>query len=214
MTPVDFLNLATQLMLPLCMILGLGIAARWRADVNAWLEQIGAGSFASNRAGQLIVWIALGVLFGDPLADLLGTLAVVIRLWLGPAANIGSMSTVWGTESFAVYSVIGVLMTLVVYVLVVGVGYRLWPAAANGQGEANTTLALEEWFVLFAAADLVNRFVRGIIQSLIWLPVPNSVEMGRLSSVGFLGAWLLGLVVVAVILLVLLNSIRKTPVGA
>ena len=68
--------------------------------------------------------------------------------------------------------------------------------------------------VLLAVASLVNRFVLAVVQSIIWLPIPNSVEMGRLSSVGFFGAWLIGLAVLAVILLVLLNSLRKSqPTG-
>jgi hypothetical protein len=210
MSPLDVLMLASQLVSPLAMILGLWIAARWRANVIAWITEIGAHSVTSSRAGQLVVWIVLGMLFANPIVDLLGTLTTVIQLALGPAGSMGTMSTVWGHESFKVYSGITILQTIVVYVLVVWVGYRLWPEATGDEGEENTSLALEEWFVLLAIASLANRFLQSIILSIIWLPVPNSVDMGRLSSVGFFGAWLLGLALVAVILAVLLNSLRKS----
>lgn len=209
MSPSDYLRLGLQLNAPISMLVGLWIAARWLSDLKTWLAQIGALSFISNRAGQLILWVALGVLFGSPVADWVGVLGTGVELLLFRAANMGSMSTVWGTESFAVYSQIAILMILVVYALVVWVGYRLWPEAVEDEGAVNTSLGLEEWFVLFAAASLVNRFVQSVIQSLIWLPVPNSIEMGRLSSVGFFGAWLLGLAILAAVLLVLLNSLRR-----
>ncbi len=104
-------------------------------------------------------------------------------------------------------------MTLVIYVLVVWTGYRLWPVVAEGKCAENATLVVEEWFVLLAAASLVNRFVESIVLSLIWLPVPNSVEMGRLSTVGIYGALLFGLAIVGAILLMLLALIRRRRIA-
>lgn len=214
MSPKDLFILAGQLAVPLAMILGLWIAARWLPDVTTWLSRSGAESFVSRRAGQLIVWIGLGVIFGSPLADWLGLVGVAAQLLLGPAVNTGMMSTVWGQIPFWLYSEINILMTLVIYALVLWVGYRLWPEAGEGEGDGNTSLALEEWFVLLAAGSLVNRFVQSIVLSIIWLPLSNAAEMGRLLPVGYLGAWLLGLAIVAVVLLVLLNRLRKTETPA
>ena len=215
MSPFYVLMLASQLTVPLALIPGLWIAVRWLPDVNAWLSGIGI-PLATSRMGQLMVWIGLGVLFANPLMDFLGALFSVLQLFVRPAGDPGTMSTVWGQGSFSVYSGISTLMTLVIYVLVVWVGFRLWPEAEMEEEGVTTTnsLATEEWFVLLAVASLVNRFVLAVVQSIIWLPIPNSVEMGRLSSVGFFGAWLIGLAVLAVILLVLLNSLRKRqPTG-
>ena len=40
------------------------------------------------------------------------------------------------------------------------------------------------------------------------------VDMGRLAAVGFFGAWLLGLAILAIVLLLLFNSLRKSePTG-
>lgn len=210
MSATDFLSLAYQVASPLVMLLGLWIAARWLPDVKGWLSGIGAGSIATNPAGQLIVWIVLGELFANPLADWIGMLITIIQVGLGPAGNMGTMSTVWGQGSFAVYSDVSVLMTLAIYVLVVWAGYRLWPEATEEEDGVKTGLALEEWFILLAAASLVNRFVDSIVMRLIWLPVPNAVDTGRLSSVGLVGAWLLGLAILAAILLVLLNILRRS----
>ncbi len=213
MLPNDILMLVSQLVSPVAMILGLWIAASWLPDVDAWLSSVGARSIASSRVGRLLVWVALGVLFGNPLDDLVETLTVSVRLWLGPEANVGSISTVWGHGSWAVYGEITALMTVVVYLLVLWAGYRVWPARVNEAGETRS-LALQEWFVLLAAASLVNRFVDSIILRIIWLPVPDYIDMGRLSAVGLVGAWLLGLAILATILLVLLNSLRRSqPAG-
>lgn len=213
MLPNDILMLVSQLVSPVAMILGLWIAASWLPDVDAWLSSVGARSIASSRVGRLLVWVALGVLFGNPLDDLVETLTVSVRLWLGPEANVGSISTVWGHGSWAVYGEITALMAVVVYLLVLWAGYRVWPARVNEAGETRS-LALQEWFVLLAAASLVNRFVDSIILRIIWLPVPDYIDMGRLSAVGLVGAWLLGLAILATILLVLLNSLRRSqPAG-
>jgi magnesium-transporting ATPase (P-type) len=210
MSAFQALMLASQLAVPLALIPGLWIAVRWRVDVNAWLSGIGT-PVATSRVGQLIVWIGLGVLFANPFMDLLAALFSVLQLFVRPAGEPGTMSTVWGQGSFLVYSGISTLMTLAIYALVVWVGYRLWPEAETEDEGVMTKnpLAVEEWFVLLAVASLVNRFVLAVVQSIIWLPVPSSVDMGRLSSVGFFGAWLIGLAVLAVILLVLFNSVRK-----
>ena len=213
MSPFEMLMLASQLTVPLTLIPGLWIAVRWLPDVNAWLSGIGI-PLATSRMGQLMVWIGLGVLFANPLMDFLGALFSVLQLFVRPAGDPGTMSTVWGQGSFSVYSGISTIMTLVIYVLVVWVGYRLWPEAETEEEgvTTNNSLSLEEWFVLLAVGSLVNQFVLSIVQSIIWLPVPNSVDMGRLSSVGFFGAWLIGLAVLAAILIVLLNSLRKNQV--
>ncbi len=209
MSPFNLLMLASQLIIPLAVIPGLWIAARWLPDVNAGLSRIGV-PIERSRVEQLIVWIGLGVLFANPVMDLLEAVFSGLQLFVRPAGDPGTMSTVWGQGSFSVYSGISTLMTVVIYVLVVWVGYRLWPEAETQDEEVTTKnpLALEEWFVLFAIASLVNGFGLRIVQSIIWLPVPNSVDMGRLSSVGFFGAWLIGLAVLAVILLVMLNRLR------
>ncbi len=211
MSPFDVLMLVYQLLVPLSMFLGLWIAARWLPDVSGWLAGIGAGAVASSRAAQVVAWIALGAFFANPIMDVLRTLVTVIQLAVRPAGDTGTMSTVWGQGSFSVYSGIATFMTLVIYLLVVWAGYRLWPEAAEEEASENTSLALEEWFVLFAVASLVNRFILDIVQSVIWLPVPNYIDMGRLSSVGFIGAWLIGLGVVAIVLLILVSNLRKTP---
>jgi hypothetical protein len=210
MSPFEILMLASQLMRPLSMILGLGIAARWLPDLNELLSGIGI-PVGPSRVGQLIVWICLGVLFANPLMDLLAVVFSVLQVFVRPAGDSGTMSTVWGQGSFPVYSGISTFMTVAIYLLVVRVGYRLWPEGeAEEEGvTTNNSLSLEEWFVLLAVGSLVNQFVLSIIQSVIWLPIPNSVEMGRLSAVGFFGAWLIGLAIIAVILWVLFNNLRR-----
>lgn len=213
MSPFEMLLLASQLLRPLSMILGLLIAARWLPDAITWLSTIGIPVVAS-RVGSLIVWIGLSVLFANPVMDLLTAIFSALQVFVRPAGDPGTMSTVWGQGSFPVYSGISTVMTVLIYALVVWVGYRLWPEAETEEEGVKTdnSLALEEWFVLLAVASLVNQFVLSILQSIIWLPVPNSVDMGRLSSVGFVGAWLIGLGVLAAILIVLLNSLRKRQV--
>lgn len=207
MSMSDYLQIALQLNYSVSVLVGLWIAARWLPDVRALLARLGAGSFVSNRVGQVIIWVALGVLFGGPLSDLLGVLGAAAQFVLGPSA--GFMSTVWGTAPFTVFSAFSTLMTLAVYVAVVWTGYRLWPEETAAEGAASNPLALEEWFVLLAAASLVNRFVQAIVLGIIWLPVPSSAERGMLASVGFSGGWLLGLAIVVVVLGVLLNSLQR-----
>lgn len=211
MSPFEILMLVSQLMRPLSMILGLWIAARWLPDLNELLSGIGI-PVGPSRVGQLVVWICLGVLVANPWMDLLAVVFSVLQVFVRPAGDPGTMSTAWGQGSFPVYSGISTFMTVAIYVLVVWVGYRLWPEGETEEGvTTNNSLSLEEWFVLLAVASLVNQFVLSIIQSVIWLPIPNSIEMERLSAVGFFGAWLIGLAVIAVILLVLLNSLRRHP---
>lgn len=213
MSPGDYAELALQLVAPISMLVGLWVTGRWLPAVKSWLSEIGAGSISSSRAGQLVLWLALGLLFANPVLDLLRALVTVARLAVGPLANVGTMSTIWGQIPFWLYSEIDVLMTLVVYLLVLWAGARVWPRPAEESG-ARSFLLLEEWFVLFASASLVNHFIENVVLSIIWLPVPNAAELERLFPVGFFGAWLLALAIVAVIFLVLLNSIRKSqPTG-
>ncbi len=209
MSPMELFTLVNQLVTPLALLPGLWIAARWLPDAKEWLASVAARSVSESRTAQLLMWLVLGMLFAAPVQDLVSTLFAVVRLGFGPAGSMGRMSTVWGSESFAVFSGIVSLTMIGVYVAVVWLGYRLWPEEENGQTEATHSLAVEEWFILLAIASLVNRFVQSIVLSLIWLPVPNSLEMGRLSSVGFFGAWLLALVILAGILLLLLNRLGK-----
>ncbi len=213
MSPGDYAELALQLVAPISMIVGLWVTARWLPAVKSWLSGIDSGSISSSRAGQLVLWLALGLLFANPVLDLLRVLVTVVRLAFGPLANVGTMSTIWGEIPFWLYSENSVLMTLVIYLLVLWAGSRVWPKRAEESG-ARSFLVLEEWFVLFASASLVNHFVENIVLTIIWLPVPSVAELERLFPVGFFGAWLLALAIMATILLVLLNSIRRSqPTG-
>src|SRR5512143_3084883 len=117
MSPFDILMLAFQLMRPLSLILGLWIAARWLPDLNELLSGIGARSATASRAGQVMLWIALGVLFGSPIADWLGAFGTLMAAVVRPAGDPGTMSTVWGQGSFSVYSGISTFMTLAIYLL-------------------------------------------------------------------------------------------------
>ncbi len=151
------------------------------------------------------------MLFIAPLLDLLNLLFWLTRLMLSPAVNMGSLSTIWGTAPLPVYVGLTSLTTIVVYALVMVIGYRHWPEEeAPEVGEA-PSLALEEWFVLLAAAGLVNRLVSAILTQVVWFSVPPSLQPGELGSVGLMGAYLLGLALLAVILLVMLNALKRKP---
>ncbi len=193
------------------MIPGLWIAGRWLPDVEEWYRRIGAESLPSSRAVELIAWLVLGMLFTAPLLDLLNLLFWLTRLALGPAVDMGSLSTIWGTAPLPVYVGLTSLTTIAVYALVVSIGYRHWPEEEAPEADAAPSLALEEWFVLLAAAALVNHLVSAILNQVVWFPVPPSLQPGQLGSVGLVGAFLLGLAILAVILLVMLNALKREP---
>lgn len=201
--------LATQLLSLLAVIPGLWIAGCWLPTINGWLDKIGAGSITSGRAGQLILWLALGTLCANPLQDLPGLVVQLVRLGVVPASQMGRVSTVWGTAPFAVYAGLTGLTTILVYAQVMWAGYQLWRSKQRLETEPTHSLSLGGWFVLLTTASLINHLVSNVVFTIVWLPVPNSLEMGMLSSVGLLGAWLLGLAVFAVILVVLLNRIGR-----
>ncbi len=217
MSLFDVLMLAYQVLVPVSIVLGLWIALRWMPDVNDWLVGIGAGAVAANRVAQLAVCIVLGVLFANPIMDLFRTLVTVIQRTLTSATTPGTLSTVWGPVPYSIYTDVSILMTCAIYVVVVWAGYRLWPEAAVEEAAEDTpdgtatSLATEEWFVLFAVASLVNRFILDILQSIVWLPVPSSIPMGPPSFFGVLGGWLVALAVLAIILVFLSNRLSKSP---
>ena len=194
MNPNTFLELLRNALMSTVPIVVLELFALWIAGRivlnNLSLLQ---NNVSSNRAIQLIIWLALGEIFTQPLIDLLA----LAQLFTTLSFENGEAYTLWGNAPMFIYG----------YTLITGwkpLFKRVPPILGSIQ-----LSPFERIFSLFTVAGLVYHTVRYVLTGIIWFQGsfgPMSVGKG---IAGFFAGWLTGLLILGIIIYVMSELIAK-----
>ncbi len=160
---------------------------------------------SSNRAIQLLIWLALGEIFILLLLDLLGLIQLITTL----SSETGEAYTLWGSVPPLVYDLSTVFTVLFIYSATLTIGWKPLFKRVPPILEAIQFNVYEKVFSLLAIAALVNHVIRFIIHSVIWQQTPLEVEGLGKGIAGFFAGWLTGLLIVAIIIYVMSELLEK-----
>ena len=175
----------------------LWMAARFEPRVseaiNHWRER------PLSRPLRLSLWLAVGYLFMLPLLEALrlaqDVAGALSRENWGPGG--GGFNTFWGTAPAGWFYALTAAEVVAVFALVFALGWRYLRAPAADSLAVSTTSIIDRTFILLACGGLVTGMVRSVVIEVLLIQVPAGISPRSHGVLGFLGAWLLGVVLLA-----------------
>lgn len=190
----------------LTVIPALWVAKRWLAQLLLWLNRRSSGDLAGNQTIRLILWLALGGLFAKPLLEILGWLRSLITLLAFTEQGIVGYGM--GTVPPSTFSLLSLLLMLAVYGFVIWSGKGLLsksaPLSSNEQPSR-----VDMWFALLATASMVFTVIRLIVMQVVLFEFPNQLQPDDYGALGFLVAWVAGIILTAFLLVILDSQLSK-----
>ena len=206
MNPGTFLELLYNVLTSTIPIVVLKLLAVWIAGRivlnNLSLLQ---NNVSSNRAIQLIIWLALGEILTQPLIDLLA----LAQLFTTFSFENGEAYTLWGNVPAFIYDLCVVFILLFIYGITLITGWMPFFKRVPPILESIQLSPFERIFSLFTIAGLVNHAIRSVLTGIIWFQgSAGPVSFGK-GIAGFFAGWLTGLLIVGIAIYVMSELIAK-----
>lgn len=187
------LNFVFSLLGFLVIFPALWISRRLLPALLEWARVKPLQGFVASPSGKLILWLALGGFLTFPMMDLISWFTYLIQ---AIAPNTGQVTTIFGSVSASVYTLVPLIVMLVVYGVVLLASRRLWTAPGR-------ISPIERFFMAAGFASLAYHAVQEQPQRLLFLAVPTPLVQKDLGVSGMLLGWVLGLALLGICLLVL-----------
>jgi len=207
------LVLATSSLLRLVSILiAVWLASRFEPRIASIFQGGQPGSL--GPVPRTLLWLGLGSIFAIPLFDLIGLLQMLVEL-IAPARwglADGSVATFWGSAPPRLFDALSGGTTLAVYA---GAYSLLWRHLRDRFSPILSALArstADRILLSLASAGLINLMVTTIVVGVVFLQLPTAVSPLAIGVAGFVGAWLI--VLLLVLALVLWMHLRVRANGA
>jgi len=206
MNPNTFLELLRNALMSTVPIVVLELFALWIAGRivlnNLSLLQ---NNVSSNRAIQLIIWLALGEIFTQPLIDLLA----LAQLFTTLSFENGEAYTLWGNAPMFIYDLSLLFILLFIYGYTLITGWKPLFKRVPPILESVQLSPFERIFSLFTIAGLVNHAIRYVLTGIIWFQGTAGPEGFGKGIAGFFAGWLTGLLILGIIIYVMSELIAK-----
>jgi hypothetical protein len=189
----DFQGTLFSLLRLLAPVPALWIAARFEPRISEAIKHWQQRPL--SRAFRLTLWLAIGYLFTAPLLEAIGlaqdVAGALSRDNWGPGD--GGFNTFWGTPPVGWFYVLTAAEVVAVFALVFALGWRYLRAPIADSLAVSTMHIIDRIFILLACGGLVTGMVRSVVIGVVLLQGPPAISPWSRGIIGFLGAWLLGL---------------------
>jgi hypothetical protein len=186
-------------------------------DIELEDEDEGPPSGSIHRAGTLLLWLALAGMLFLPITDLLVLLRTLIGLGLGWSIagsqifQLNPVNTIWGAVPSAVYSLLFILLMLLIYGVSLTTG---GDALSNSGFVRRVTLSRgQRTYLLLGIGSLIYELVQGFVLSVVRFELPAASPLANSGSIGFIGAWLLVLLLVGLGILLMNSNLLKRQIS-
>jgi hypothetical protein len=198
----QLLEFTYGLLVILAVFVAFGVARRVLRSLIPASEDGIARALSSSNLVRILCLLALAGVLVLPLLDALSVVRSVAEIaspgnWRMP----GQVQGMWGTTTLAVYDILATALVVATYAVTFVAAQRggfvqkiasLFPLANHRSLPLLATLAI---------ASLAASTVKTIVLQVVWLQVPLPGSPSERGAVGFVGAWILGLMALSLLLI-------------
>jgi len=181
----------------------LWLASRFEPRVGALLQ--GEGTSRLGTIPRTVIWLALGAVFAIPLFDLVTLLHQFVELFAPASWGLanGTFTAFWGAASPRVFDALSAGTTLVFYTVASLILWRSFGEQPSSSLAHLAPASADRILLALAFAGLVNLIVSSILVGVVFVQLPTAAQpLGfGVGVVGFVAAWLVGLLLVLAMVL-------------
>jgi len=199
--PANLVLVLTSLLRFVSIFIALWLAFRSELRVAALLQ--GERASPPGAAFRSLIWLGLGAVFAMPLFDLVSLIQQSVEL-VAPRSwglAVGGIPTFWGTVPPRVFDALSGGTTLAVYAITSSLLWRHFRDPSLPIFSAVAPSPANRILLTLATAGIIHLIVTTIVVSLVFVQLPTAVSPLAAGVAGFVGAWLIGLLLVLALVL-------------